>query len=201
MGRRSDHTAQELRELLLSTGHALLADEGLARFSGRAAAKRANYSVGTIYNVFGSLGQFIAELNARTFTMWAEYLRDRLASGGPDRIRSLVEGYFDFAMLYPHLWRAIYEHRLAEGESFSADSERARKQLLAAVEQEVCAVLQLPPSPELLRYAQSLIATVHGHCTYVVSGTFARFDEPDPVGTALARVRESLAAQAPKPPG
>ena len=29
--------------------------------------------------------------------------------------------------------------------------------------------------------ARSLIATVHGHCSYVVSGTFALLDEPDPV--------------------
>ena len=45
------------------------------------------------------------------------------------------------------------------------------------------------------RFARSLIATVHGHCSYVVSGTFALLDEPDPVGNALARVRECIAAQ------
>jgi hypothetical protein len=50
--------------------------------------------------------------------------------------------------------------------------------------------------PDAARFARSLIATVHGHCSYVVTGTFALLEEPDPVGSALARVRECLAAQA-----
>jgi hypothetical protein len=45
------------------------------------------------------------------------------------------------------------------------------------------------------RAPRSLIAVVHGHCSYVVSGTFALLEESDPVGSALARVRECLAAQ------
>ncbi len=55
MGRRSDHTPQQLRDLLIDHGHKLMAEVGYARFSGREVAKRAGYSVGTIYNVFGSL--------------------------------------------------------------------------------------------------------------------------------------------------
>jgi AcrR family transcriptional regulator len=114
MGRRSDHTRHELRALLLAEGHKLLAEQGLAKFSGREVAKRAGYSVGTIYNVFGSLDRLILALNSSTFSQWADFLRQRLEQGGPDRIRSLVEGYFDFALAHPKLWSAIYDHRVAK---------------------------------------------------------------------------------------
>ena len=196
MGRRSDHTRQELRALLIAQGHGLLAEQGLARFSGREVAKRAGYSVGTIYNVFGSLDRLIAAINSHTFTLWAEFLRERLEQGGEDRIRSLVDGYFAFALAHPNLWSAIYDHRLAEGEELDEDDREQRARLTAIVEEEVRAALPDPKMAEAARFARSLIAVVHGHCSYVMTGTFALLDEPDPVGSALARVRECLAAQA-----
>jgi hypothetical protein len=47
---------------------------------------------------------------------------------------------------------------------------------------------------DALRLARSLIATVHGHCLFALNGTFALMGEPGPFSTALARVRESVAA-------
>lgn len=195
MGRRSDHTREELRALLIAEGHALLAEQGLARFSGREVAKRAGYSVGTIYNVFGSLDLLISAINSHTFVLWADSLRDRLREGGEDRIKALVEGYFAFAIANPNLWSAIYDHRLAEGEQPDEADSAKRAQLTAIVEAEVRAALPDPDMPEAGRFARSLVALVHGHCSYAVTGTFALMDEPDPVGSALARVRECLAAQ------
>lgn len=195
MGRRSDHTREELRALLIAEGHKLLAEQGLARFSGREVAKRAGYTVGTIYNVFGSLDRLIAAINSHTFLLWADFLRERLNQGGDDRIKSLVEGYFDFALAHPNLWSAIYDHRLADADELTEADYNQRAALTAIVEDEVRAVLPDPTMPGADRFARSLIATVHGHCSYVVSGTFALLEEPDPVGSALARVRECLAAQ------
>ena len=40
MGRRSDHSREELEELILAEGHRLLAETGYARFSAREVAKR-----------------------------------------------------------------------------------------------------------------------------------------------------------------
>lgn len=195
MGRRSDHSREELRALLIDHGHELMAETGLSGFSGREVAKRAGYSVGTIYNVFGSLDQLIAAINSQTFALWAEQLRMRLDAAGDDRIKALVEGYFEFALAHPKLWSAIYDHRLAEGEELVDDDHPQRTALTAIVEEEVRAALKDGDGREAGRFARSLIATVHGHCSYVVSGSFALMGETDPVGSALARVRECLAAQ------
>lgn len=193
MGRRSDHTPQELRELLLGCGHALMREVGFGAFSGRQVARKAGYSVGTIYNVFGSLDGLLAAINTRTFELWADHLHKALETGGEDRIASLVRGYFDFALANPLLWSAIYEHRLPEGQSLSEDDFARRAALTGIVEREVAAVLPADTTLDVARYARSLIAGVHGHCSYVVTGSFALLDEVDPLGSALARVRESLA--------
>lgn len=196
MGRRSDHTPAELRALLIQSGHALMAETGLSDFSGRAVAKRAEYSVGTIYNVFGSLDALILAINTRTFGLWVDHLLSALDTGGPDRIAALVRGYFGFALAHPRLWAAIYEHRLPADTTLSDADLAERGRLTELVEREISAVLPPPAANtaalDLPRYARSLIAGVHGHCSYVVSGSFALMDEPDPVDSALCRVRESL---------
>ncbi|MDB5704060.1 MAG: TetR family transcriptional regulator [Sphingomonas bacterium] len=194
MGRRSDHSRAQLEELILAEAHRLMAEGGYARFSAREVAKRIGYSIGTIYNVFGSLDALLLAINSRTFTVWAKWLRDKLAVAGEDRIAALVAGYFDFAARNPRLWMAIYDHRLPDGTEMPEGYRRKRAGLTGIVEEEIARVL--PPetrdrAPEL---ARSLVAVVHGHCEFALNGTFALLGEEQPEQAALARVREALAA-------
>ena len=193
MGRRSDHTRAELRELLVSEGHGLLEEVGYARFSGREVAKRAGYAVGTIYNVFGSLDLLLLAINTRTFEQWAAYLRERLAEAGEDRIGMLVHAYFEFAQARRNLWMSIYDHRMPPDVSIPEADMASRAELTRIVDEEVGRFLGEVPGLDLPRYTRSLIATVHGHCSFALTGTFEILGETDPVESALARVRESLA--------
>lgn len=194
MGRRSDHTRAELRNLFVKHGHDHLAEVGIARFSGREVAKRAGYSVGTISNVFGSVDGLIVAINSRSFEQWADLLQARLSTCDTDRIAALVEGYFAFAEQYPELWAAIYAHRIPADAVLSDEDVQCRTRLTGIVEHEVGALLPERGADEIARLTRSLVAVVHGHCSFVVSGTFALLEEPDPQGAALARVRETLAA-------
>lgn len=195
MARRSDHTRPELRKLFVDEGHRHLAEVGFARFSAREVAKRIGYSVGTIYNVFGSLDGLLIALNTRTFALWAGHLRDRLAAPGGDRIRTLVEGYFAFAGDNPNLWMAIYDHRLPPGMAMPPEDAQQRAVLTQIVAAEIAAALPGATPAKAERLTYSLVATVHGHCSFALTGTFAILGEPDPRARALERVREVLAAQ------
>ena len=108
MGRRSDHTRSELEALLIDEGRRQLAAVGLARFSAREVAKQIGYSIGTLYNVFGSVDGLMLAINARTLALWAGHLRACLAVAGDDRIGALVRGYFEFATSNPRAWIAVY---------------------------------------------------------------------------------------------
>lgn len=194
MGRRSDHTRDELRTLLVDAGHLLMAETGFSRFSAREVAKRAGYAAGTVYNVFGSLDALIAAINTRTFALWAGHLREGLRNSGADRIRALVEGYFTFALENRNLWNAIFDHHLPADFELSEDDRARRGELTAIVVEEIAGIV--PGSGlDIPRLAGSLIAVVHGHCAFAVSGSFALLEEPDPIGAAYARVRECLAQQ------
>ncbi len=194
MGRRSDHTRAELQELIIAAGHGLLAETGYAGFSAREVAKRIGYSVGTLYNVFETLDDLMLAINTRTFVEWAAWITERLETVDGDRIAVLVDSYFDFAANNRNLWMAIYDHRLPQGAPFPERYAADRRTLTMIVEQEVARVLpadRLERAPSL---ARSLLATVHGHCVFMLNGTFALLDEKHPREAALARVYESLNA-------
>jgi len=196
MGRRSDHTRGELEALLVSEGRRQLAETGLARFSAREVAKQVGYSIGTLYNVFGSYDGLMLAINARTLTLWAEHLRARLAASGEDRIATLVRAYFEFALQNPKIWIAVYEHHMADGGAAPDWYEALAADLIAIVASEIAAVLPGEAPAAVLPLTRSLVATVHGHCVFSLYRTFDMLGETAPVEAALARVREAIAAAA-----
>ncbi len=198
MGRRSDHTAEELRDLLIDCGHQVMDERGFAKFSAREAARRAGYSVGTIYNVFGSLDSYMIAINSRTFEKWGMWLERALACAsdrGEARIEALVRAYFAFADANRNLWMAIYDHRIDRSTEIANQDRLAREGLTGIVDREVSKALGHGQEEEARRLVRSLIATVHGHCALWLTGSYALMQEEDPASQALARVREVLDMQ------
>lgn len=193
MGRRSDHSRDELEALILAAGTALVAQVGLSGFSAREVARRIGYSIGTIHNVYGTADRLIAAINTHSFAVWAASVRARLENAGEDgdRIAALIDGYFGFAREHTHLWTAIYDHRLPVDGLTEAD-HAGRGLLTQIVTEEVARTLGRAVDEEVTALSRSLIATVHGHCAFAISGAWALMGEAAPETAALARVREAL---------
>lgn len=179
--------------MLVVEGHKHMAEVGFARFSAREVAKRIGYSIGTLYNVFGSYDRFLLAINTRTFQLWTTDLRTALDRCGGDRIRCLVESYFAFARSHRNLWLAIYDHHLPPDLTMPEEQDWLRGELTRIVVEEVAAAVPVAAAPQVPSLARSLVATVHGHCAFDIAGSFALMGEKEPVEMALARVRESLA--------
>lgn len=167
---------------------------GFARFSAREVAKQIGYSIGTLYNVFGSYDRLVLAINARTVRLWALHLQERLAACDGDRIGCLVESYFDFARCHQNAWAAIYDHRLPPDDPMPDWYVSALAELTGIMVAEVAAVLPDARRADAPALARSLLAVVHGHCVFSMTGTFALLGEGTPVQAALARVREGLTA-------
>lgn len=197
MGRRSDHTRAELKGLFVNEGWRQLSEVGLARFSARDVAKRIGYSIGTLYNVFQNYDDFLLAINVRTLSLWAAYLRERMVRGGPDRIGSLVRGYFAFAAEHSRTWIAIYDYRVADGGPSPEWYQTLVADIIGIAAGEISTVLP-DAAPSVIRsLARSLIATVHGHCVFAVFQTFDITDQTELADAALARVREAIKAAGP----
>lgn len=194
MARRSDHSRDELRRMIVTEGHRHMADVGYARFSAREIAKRIGYSVGTVYNVCSDHDHLVMAINTRTFSIWAEYVNLALGASEGDRIRDLVAAYFGFAKEHRRLWEAIYDHHLPADVPIPKDQDEQRGRLTDIIVAEISAVLPIYGKERSARLARSLIATVHGHCVMDLSGSFSRMGERMPFEAALSRVRESIEA-------
>ncbi|MET4685271.1 TetR/AcrR family transcriptional regulator [Brevundimonas faecalis] len=173
-------------------GHKHMAEVGFARFSAREVAKRIGYSIGTLYNVFGTLDQLLIAINTRTFQLWADHVREQLQAAPGDRIGCLVEAYFSFARANANSWNAIYDHHLPPDVTLSDEQNALRGGLTQIIVDEVAATLPSSVRPGAPRLARSLIAVVHGHCVFELNGSFALMGLDRPVGLALDRVWEAL---------
>jgi AcrR family transcriptional regulator len=194
MARRSDHSREELREIIIATAHRHMEEVGFAHFSSREVAKRIGYAVGTIYNVFGSYDALILAINGRTLALWRDHLLRRLAGVEQDRLRIAIAAYFEFATAHRHAWAAIYDFRLPEDAS---PPERYQAEVRAIFDIVIAEIRSaLPPAriEEAEALTRSLLATVHGHCVFAMNGTFAMLGEEHPAQAAFERVSEAIAA-------
>ena len=192
MGRRSDHSRAELEELILAAGEAHLAEVGFAAFSAREVAKRVGYSIGTIYNVFGSYDRLVLAINARTLRAWAAFLEERLEAGQEDRVATLVHGYFDFAAQNRNRWMALYDHRMADTIALPEEFTDAFTDLVRLLQAQVAAEKEQGSEAEILALTGSLVAIAHGHCMFELNGTYEMFGDWSPREAALARIRATL---------
>ena len=192
MGRRSDHSRAELRKMIVTEGHRQIGEVGFARFSAREVAKKVGYSIGTIYNVFGSYDQLILAINGHTLDLWLQYLEERLADAEKDRLSRAIDAYFTFAVTHRHAWAALYDFRLPENEAMPEYYQEKVTRITQVVIREIAAALPAEHEAEAPALARSLLATVHGHCFFTLNGTFRLLGESDPLAAALDRVNDAL---------
>ena len=81
MGRRSTHTPQQLRELILDAAQDIIQVQGLAGLSAREIARRIEYSPGTIYNMFENLDDVVLHVEARVLEALDKRLSALLQDG------------------------------------------------------------------------------------------------------------------------
>ena len=91
MGRRSIHSPEELRELIIHATTEIVEQDGLEGLSAREIAKRIGYSPGTLYNVFENLDDILLTIEARLLDRLADGWRNRRSGPPQERLRRLTE--------------------------------------------------------------------------------------------------------------
>ena len=164
MGRRSTHTPEQLRQLILDAAQAIIETNGLAGLSAREIARRIGYSPGTIYNMFQNLDDVVLHVEARVL----DALDQRLSAAARRRRRPrrrssrLAQAYLAFtqreaaavepAVRAPHAGR----HRLP------AWYQQKLEVLMRRVEEALAPLFAPGDEAALQRAARVLWAGVHG---------------------------------------
>jgi AcrR family transcriptional regulator len=163
MGRRSLHTADELRELILEASTDLIKEHGLAGLSAREIARRINYSPGTLYNSFDNLDDLVLTIEGRLL----DSLMEALAAlpeekDAKQRVHLLANRYLKFASDNPKLWNLLFEHHIPQSQAMPDWYRQKLEAVMGRVEGVLAPVAGGLDEAHLRRSARVLWASVHG---------------------------------------
>ncbi|MGE0768296.1 MAG: TetR/AcrR family transcriptional regulator [Hyphomicrobiaceae bacterium] len=163
MGRRSTHTPDQLRQLILDAAQAIIESHGLAGLSAREIARRISYSPGTIYNMFQNLDDVVLHIEARVLDALDERLTVALQDGAPEeKVSRLAEAYLSFTNEHPKLWNLLFEHYMPADAQSPAWYQQKLELLMSRVETAMAPLFPAGADQERQRSARVLWAGVHG---------------------------------------
>lgn len=110
MGRRSQHTPDQLRGLILDAARRIVETKGFHEASAREIAREIGYAPGTLYNMFKNLDDIMLHVECGVL----EALDGQLATAtagrkGHDAVRRFASCYVEFAYSNPQLWQLVRE--------------------------------------------------------------------------------------------
>jgi AcrR family transcriptional regulator len=197
MGRRSSHTPQQLRELILDAAHEIIEAEGLSGLSAREIARRISYSPGTIYNMFQNLDDVVLSVEARVLDALDKRLMSVPLEGtAEERVMQFAQTYLAFTHEKPKLWNLLFEHHMPAGTNLPAWYQQKLEGLMSKLEAALAPLFPAGREADRQRAARVLWAGVHGitslstadKLSVVTTETASRLIE-DLVSTYLAGLR------------
>jgi AcrR family transcriptional regulator len=164
MGRRSTHTPQQLRELILDAAQEIIDAQGLAGLSAREIARRIGYSPGTIYNIFANLDDVVLNVEARVLDALDKRLSDTHQTDGNanGRLIRIAHAYLAFTQEKPRLWNLLFEHHLPAGVDLPSWYQQKLEGLMGHVERALAPHFAPGKENDLQRASRVLWAGVHG---------------------------------------
>jgi AcrR family transcriptional regulator len=163
MGRRSAHSPQQLRDLILDAAQSIIEVQGLAGLSAREIARRIEYSPGTIYNMFQNLDDVVLHVEARVLDRLDQRLGEVAGTpdGQPPALR-LAQTYLTFTNQNPRLWNLLLEHHLPNTTQLPTWYKQKLEMLIGRVEEALAPVFPNGAEDDRKRAARVLWAGVHG---------------------------------------
>ncbi|MFT3988527.1 TetR/AcrR family transcriptional regulator [Aestuariivirga sp.] len=153
-----------LRDRLLTAARRIIAEKGLSSLKAREVAEAAGSALGGLYTVFPDLDGLVMAVNHSTF----ETLNARMdeasegVSSADMHLQRLAEAYLAFARAEPHLWRAMFEHRLPDGKTFPSEHYESLNHLMAHIVGPLKALQPALSEEALFIRARTLFSAFHG---------------------------------------
>lgn len=164
---RATERREHLKERLVAAAERGIAGGGLAALRARDLAQEVGCALGAIYTVFPDLNALIIAVNSRTLAMMDEVLAPGAANEPADRsatdqLVDLASRYLAFASTHPRRWRALFDHRMPEGETVPDFHLAEQVKLFTYVEEPLRALCPTLEEGERALLARTLFSAVHG---------------------------------------
>jgi len=171
MARRSDHSKQEIREMILVAAEKIVDAQGYSGLSARKIAAEIGYTVGTLYLVFKNLDEITLTVNARTLDKLYNHLSAAVKKCDSPRSCVIILGraYIDFAKVFPSRWNMIFEQKIPDDVLIPIWYESRVEQIFELIEQQMAPLMINQTEQKLAQVARTLWCGVHGICVLALT--------------------------------
>jgi AcrR family transcriptional regulator len=172
MGRRSDHSRDEIREMAIAAAAEHVETEGFQSLTARKVASKIGYTVGTLYHVFRNFDDLVIHLNAQTIDEMAALIQQQTRrKRNPEvRIRAMTECYVKFATDHPDRWRLVFEHQAPRGLPTPVQMKERRDVMFEMVANNLSEISPRRSTQEIDHTATALWSGIHGICILALTG-------------------------------
>jgi len=172
MGRRSDHSREEIKKMAIDAAAKIVETEGFQSLTARKVAAQIGYTVGTLYHVFRNFDDLVIHLNARTIDEMAALIQKgvKRKRSPESRIRTMTEVYVDYATEHPDRWRLVFEHQAPRGLPTPELMKVRRDVLFEMVADNLRELSPRHLEQEINHTATALWSGVHGICILALTG-------------------------------
>ncbi len=175
MARRSEHSQEQIKEMVLNAAESIVIDEGVEALTVRKIAMEIGYTVGSIYMVFANMQDLMMHIKGRTLDQLATCLQQiSVSSGIEQQIEGLADAYLQFAAQNYNRWRILFE-------SDSPNNHELPEWYLQKIELMFAPIeglfRQLTPESDAEQArlaARALWCGVHGVCALSLNGNLGR---------------------------
>ena len=172
MGRRSDHSREEIQKMAIDAATKIVETEGFQALTARKVASKIGYTVGTLYHVFRNFDDLVIHMNAQTIDEMAVLIQKEIAKKrNPEtRLRTMAAVYVDYATEHPDRWRLVFEHQ-APGGLPTPELMKVRRDVMFEMVAENLRELSPNHIPqEVAHTATVLWSGIHGICILALTG-------------------------------
>ncbi len=171
MARRSEHSQDELKEMVLKAAETIIIDEGFNELKVRKIAMEIGYTVGSIYMVFSNMADLIMHINGRTLDDMTVKLKHVINKDNAElSIMQLAKTYVSFATENSNRWSMVFEHRLPENKVTLDWYQKKIDAVFSLVELQFQNLANHHSNDQEKLAARTLWSGVHGICILTLSG-------------------------------
>ncbi len=168
-----------IQENLVNKGRELIQEKGAEFLTARKLSDASGYSVGTIYNQFGNMDNFILIQNYLTLdALYARLAKLRAAGTAYQRLNLYTQEFIDFVLENKNLWFLVHNFHLHNNNRrFSKIYLRRVVQITQLVESAFKALFPNIPLPERILSLQVLWLSLFSLSAFLTTDTLDSFSK------------------------
>lgn len=204
MARRSDHTREELKDMIATAAWTIVGAEGWEGLTARRVAAAIGYVPGTIYNIYGSMDDLYVDVNGRTLDMLYDVLAGTAAHAGGDpaaNMKAMATLYMAFAQEHRPHWLMLFSHQMPDGKKPDDAFQQKMERIFEPLELLMTPLFKAAQQDRRKMAARLLWSSVHGLCFLRETGKIHLVGDDTPaamadylIDTFVAGLRQGTAA-------